>query len=281
MLGSYNAEDANVYHPANDELDKERSMRIGRLLGIGLVAVLLIPMALTAQQQATTNYQSIVIEDFDSPEDSRWIVRASKFVGDGYPRQAYVNEWPEALYRREPEDRTLRAFGTQAAFTRHGYNFLEFIPVEENEDGEEVTRAIPIPGRVNNMDIWVWGSNFDYYMDVHLRDYRGMTHVVKLGDINYRGWRNLRIEIPTWIPQDARYTAELRNGQFTSDLRGLELTKIVLWTRPQEKVNGFFVYLDEIKVETDMYREPFDGEDLRNPEYVQELWSNAGEGEGN
>ena len=256
-------------------------MRIGRLLGIGLVAVLLIPMALTAQQQATTNYQSIVIEDFDSPEESRWIVRASKFVGDGYPRQAYVNEWPEALYRREPEGRTLQAFGTQAAFNRHGYNFLEFIPVEENDDGEEVPRAIPIPGRVNNLDIWVWGSNFDYYMDVHLRDYRGMTHVVKLGDINYRGWRNLRIEIPTWIPQDARYTAELRNGEFTSDLRGLELTKIVLWTRPEEKVNGFFVYLDEIKVETDLYREPFDGEELRNPEYVQELWANAGEGEGN
>ena len=256
-------------------------MRLGRLLGIGLVAVLLIPMALTAQQQATTNYQSIVIEDFDSPEDSRWTVRASKFVGDGYPQQAYVNEWPAALYRREPEGRTLQALGVQAAFTRHGYNFLEFIPVEENEDGEEVPRAIPVPGRVGNMDVWVWGSNFDYYMDVHLRDYRGMTHVVKLGNINYRGWRNLRIEIPTWIPQTARYTAELRNGEFTSDLRSLELTKIVLWTRPSEKVNGFFVYLDEIKVETDMYREPFDGEDLRNPEYVQELWGNAGEGEGN
>jgi hypothetical protein len=281
-VGSYNAEDAKVYNsPCYDEFDKERSMKLGRLLGIGLLAVLLVPIMVDAQQQATTNYQSIVIEDFDNPEESRWVVRASKFVGDGYPRQASVNIWPEALYRREPEDRTLRSLGVQAAFDRQGYNFLEFIPVEENEDGEEVPRGITIPGKVNNMDVWVWGSNFDYYMDVHLRDYRGMTHVLRLGNVNYRGWRNLRITIPSWIPQDARYVAELRNGNFTSDLRGLQLTKIVLWTRPQERVNGFFVYLDEIKVETDMYRDPFDGEELRDAEYVQELWANAPEGEGN
>lgn len=256
-------------------------MKIGRLLGIGLVAVLLIPMALTAQQQATTNYQSIVIEDFDNPEESRWEVRASKFVGEGYPRQAAVNIWPEALYRAEPEGETLRALGAQASYTRQGYNFLEFIPVEEDENGETVPRGIPIPGRVNNLDVWVWGSNFDYYMDVHLRDYRGMTHVVKLGDIGFRGWKNLRIQIPSWIPQDTRYIAEIRNGEFASNLRGLELTKIVMWTRPEERVNGFFIYLDEIKVETDMYRDPFDGEELRDAEYVQELWANAGEGEGN
>lgn len=276
-------EDANVYYSATskDELDKERSMKIGRLLGIGLVAVLLIPMALTAQQQATTNYQSIVIEDFDNPEESRWEVRASKFVGEGYPRQAAVNIWPEALYRAEPEGETLRALGAQASYTRQGYNFLEFIPVEEDENGETVPRGIPIPGRVNNLDVWVWGSNFDYYMDVHLRDYRGMTHVVKLGDIGFRGWKNLRIQIPSWIPQDTRYIAEIRNGEFASNLRGLELTKIVMWTRPEERVNGFFIYLDEIKVETDMYRDPFDGEELRDAEYVQELWANAGEGEGN
>lgn len=281
-VGSYNAEDANVYNnsPAYDELDKEPSMKIGRLLGIGVLALLLLPMVVSAQQQATTNYQSIVIEDFDNPEESRWVVRASKFVAEGYPRQASVNIWPEGLYRQEPEGETLRALGAQAAFLRQGYNFLEFIPVKENADGEEVPRGIPIPGRVNNLDIWVWGSNFDYYMDVHLRDYRGMTHVLRLGNINHRGWRNLRIDIPGWIPQDTRYIAELQDGEFSSDLRGLQLVKIVMWTRPQERVNGFFIYLDEIKVETDMYRDPFDGERLRDAEYVRELWANAPEGEG-
>lgn len=252
-------------------------MRTGRLLGFSLVAALLVPMVTSAQQQATTNYQSIVIEDFDNPEESQWTVAASKFVAEGYPRMSYVRTFPEALYRREPEGRELRALGLQAAFNRQGYNYVEFIPVRENEDGETVPRGIEIPGRARHLDMWVWGSNFDFYMDVHIRDYRGMVHVLKLGDINYRGWRNLRITIPSWIPQDARYIAELRAGAFTSDLRGLELVKIVLWTRPQERVNGFFMYLDEIKVETDLYREPFDGEDLRDPDFVRDLWA---EGEG-
>jgi hypothetical protein len=258
---------------------KELSMRIGRLLGIGLVVVLLIPSAIAAQQQATTNYQSIVIEDFDNPEESRWEVVAGKFVAEGYPRMAHVSTWPTALYRTAPEGRDLRSLGVQAAFTRQGYNYVEFIPVEENEDGETVPRGIPIPGQVSNIDMWVWGSNFDYYLDLHVRDFRGMTHVLNLGNINFRGWRNMRISVPTWIPQTSRYTAELRNGEIASDLRTLELMKIVLWTRPNERVNGFFVYLDEIKVETDMYRDPFDGEELRDPEYLQELWAGT-EGEG-
>lgn len=252
-------------------------MRTGRLLSIGLVAVFLMPGIAWAQQQATTNYQSIVIEDFDNPQESPWMVVGSRFSAEGFPRQSNVRTFPQQLYRREPEGRELRVLGAQGAFTRQGYNFLEFIPVEENDDGEMVPRAIDIPGQVRFLDMWVWGSNFDYYIDVHVRDYRGMTHVLNLGNINYRGWRNLRIEIPTWIPQSTRYTAELRAGEFISDLRSLELTKIVLWTRPGERVNGFFVYFDEIKVETDMFREPFDGEDLRDPDFVQQLWA---EGEG-
>jgi hypothetical protein len=53
--------------------------------------------------------------------------------------------------------------------------------------------------------------------------------------------------------------------------------KIVLWTKPTERVNGFFVYFDELKVETDMYRPPFDGEELRDPEFVRQVWDNLGE----
>lgn len=242
---------------------KEWSMTIRRLLGIGLVvAFLLLPVVIFAQQQATTNYQSVVIESFDNPEESLWAVYGSKFVAEDYPEYSWVKTWPDALYRIEPEGMDLRSLGVHAAFDRMGYNYLEFIPVED-VDGELVPRGIPIPGRVSNLDMWVWGSNYDYYIDLHIRDYRGMVHVLKLGDIGYRGWRNLRIGIPTWIPQGVVYVPQYK---------GLELVKIVLWTRPEEKVDGFYVYLDEIKVETDMFAEPFDGEVLADPDQVQGIW---------
>ena len=242
-------------------------MKIGRLVGVGLMgAMLLLSTAVFAQQQATTNFQSYVIESFDDPEESPWQVNGSKFVSEGFPRVAWVPTWPEALYKEQPEGVQLNSLGVQAAFDRFGYNFLEYIPVEENQDGEMVPRGIPIPGRVRHMDMWVWGSNYDYYVEVHLRDWRGIVHVLKLGDIGYRGWRNLRISIPSWIPQDVIYVPQYK---------GLELVKIVLWTRPGEKVDGFYVYFDEIKVETDMFQEPFDGELLADPERVQDLWDES------
>lgn len=247
-------------------------MKIGRLLGIGVVAgALWLPQVMYAQQQATTNYQSIVIETFDDSAESRWIVTGSKFATEGLPQASWVRTWPDALYRREPEGRNLHSLGIRAAFDRQGYNYLEITPVDEDDE----PRGIPIPGRVRHLDMWVWGSNFDYYMDIHLRDYRGVVHVLKLGDINYRGWRNLRIMIPSYIPQDTRYTAEFNpvTSQFDAAERELELVKIVMWTRPSERVSGFFLYLDEIKVETDLFRQPFDGELLADPAVVNELWS--------
>lgn len=249
-------------------------MRTARPLGLLLILLLASTGLAFGQFQATTNNQSIVIENFDDPEASPWIVVAGKFVSDGFPEVAFVETWPEALYRDPPQGETAyRALGARAAFDRQGYNYLEFIPAETNDEGNLAPRAIPIPGRVRNMDVWVWGSNFNYYMDAHLRDYRGMVHVVKLGDLNFRGWRNLRLQIPSFIPQSTRYTAEFIGGEVQNDLRSLELVKLVLWTQPQERVNGFFVYLDEIKVETDIYRDPFDGEDLRDPEFIEQLWS--------
>ena len=239
-----------------------------RFLG-AVVAVFLLALPLSAQTQQTRSLRSIVLEDFDDPDARTWLVTASKFSPEELPETAYVNTWPEALYRNEPEDRTLRAFGVRAAFTRKGYNFVEMTPAAENEEGEVVPDGIPIPGTVDTIDVWVWGSNRNYYLDIQLRDFRGVVHTLRMGDLGFRGWQNLRIEIPTYIQQESTYLLQQQ---------GLEIAKLVLWTRPEERVDEFYVYFDEIKVVTDVFRERFDGEELADPERIDELWS---EGSGN
>jgi hypothetical protein len=52
----------------------------------------------------------------------------------------------------------------------------------------------------------------------------------------------------------------------------MELVKIVLWTRPEEAVDGFHFYLDQVKVLTDVFETPFDGEGLADPDFVQQTW---------
>ncbi len=238
-------------------------MKKRSLLAICLAVMVSLLAAPAFAQNAVRNFQSVVIEDFNDPEESRWIVRGSKFIADDYPQWTHVRAWPDALHRHEPEDITLRSLGINAAFNRRGYNYLEIIPAAMNDDGELEPSSIAIPGMAESMELWVWGSLRNYYMDAHFRDHQGIIHTLRLGDINFRGWRNLRINIPRWIPQHVEYVPERR---------GLELVKLVLWTRPRERVDQFFVYLDEIKVMTDLFEERFDGEDLADPEFIRQIW---------
>ncbi len=55
-----------------------------------------------------------------------------------------------------------------------------------------------------------------------------------------------------------------------------------MWTRPEEKVDNFYIYFDQIKVLTDIFISRFDGDNLANQESVQGMdWttdSSASEG---
>ena len=64
------------------------------------------------------------------------------------------------------------------------------------------------PADVKLIDLWAWGSNFDYYAEAHVTDYRGITHVLPLGNLKYEGWRNLKVRIPNYIPQGKNLYSE-------------------------------------------------------------------------
>ncbi|MDR2589116.1 MAG: flagellar filament outer layer protein FlaA [Spirochaetales bacterium] len=233
--------------------------------------------------EITENLQSILIEKFDNPnpdpeaKDERpWIVQASKFrtivrdpndpekIVEEFPKVAYVASIAQALHREPPEGVTYRSLGIHGRFDRKADNFIELIPAKKAEDGSLVPNPILLPGRVKNMDIWIWGSNYDYYLEAHLLDYRGINHVMKFGSIKYKGWKNLRVNVPRGIPQAVVYAP---------NLKGLKLVKFVIWTKPGERVEDFRVYFDEFKIFTDMFESLFDGEDLANPKKIDQLWS--------
>jgi hypothetical protein len=48
-----------------------------------------------------------------------------------------------------------------------------------------------------------------------------------------------------------------------------------MWTNPMERVDNFFVYIDHFKVLTDVFESLYDGNDLGDPERVQELWASG------
>ena len=247
-------------------------MRRGSLFAMSLflVVTLLVPNALIADEK-TVNMESRILESFDpDSRTSDWYVRGSKFVADDTLRWKFAKSWPEAIFGRNKEDLDYQVLAISAAFKRTGYNYLEIIPVKRGADGELEPNPITIPGRAHKLDVWVWGSNYDYYLEVFLRDYKGVVHRLNMGDLNFVGWKNLYTEIPNYIPQAGGHVDV---GGF---LKTLELVKFVLWTKPHESVAGFNVYFDQVKILTDTFISRFDGDDLADPEYVESIWSSNG-----
>ena len=239
-------------------------MRKGSILIICLTVLFLLVLPSVMADSATENLESKILESFD-PENrtTDWLVVGSKFITEGFPKQTYTGAWPEALYGSNTEGRDLQVLGINVKWDRMGYNNIEIIPVKEGEDGNTVPNPIPIPGRAQRLDLWVWCSDFDYYLEIHLRDTKGVIHVLHMGELAKIGWNNFSTNIPGRISQ---------TGQYVPFLKSLELVKFVLWTKPDENVSNYYVYFDQIKILTDIFVTRFDGDSLTRQENVEKIW---------
>jgi hypothetical protein len=200
--------------------------------------------------------------------DFSWDVRASRgatTLNDNgnevsFPRTAFVEAWPRALFGNNRDGANLQSFGINGRFDRQGHNWVDLFPVDA--DGEPF--EIPMPGRVRNMDLWVWGSNLNYHLEAYVRDSQGIVHRIQLGSLAFAGWRNLSANIPGHIRQDNRVLPA--HAQ-------LHFVKFRLWTQPNERVDNFFVYFNRFQILTDVFEAFFDGDELADPDFVSEIWN--------
>ncbi|MBN1835460.1 MAG: flagellar filament outer layer protein FlaA [Spirochaetales bacterium] len=237
-----------------------------------LVIVLLLGPAVAAlADEVAFNLVPRVLQSFDPAEEQREIHRTWKLIPSkfGYDRNGnslwesrLVEAWPESLFGKNKDGEELAVLGLHGKFLRKGYNYVEIVPGTGEGDNFE-PKPIPIPGRAHYLDLWVWGSNHAYLLEAHVRDFQGIDHVLPIGSIQFTGWKNLQVKVPGSIPQAWQYLPRRQ---------GLDLTKLVLWTQPIEKVDDFYLYIDQIKVTTDVFETFFDGFNLTEAEKLQEIW---------
>jgi hypothetical protein len=243
-------------------------MKHGSFKAVCLIILACITVFSSFGDDITVDFESVVFEAFNGDSDYVWKTDASKFTTiteeATYPQLSYVEAWPIALfgYNRDGS-KDIKSLGLHGRFDRRGYNWIDLYPTKEGSD-EAV--EIPIPGRIRYMDMWVWGANLDFYIEAYLRDHNGVVHNVRLGNIGYTGWKNVRVNIPTNIPQSKRILPRLA---------GLTFVKFRLWTQPTEKVGDFYVYFKQFKALTDTFESLYDGDELADPDHVQELWANS------
>lgn len=244
-------------------------MKRGGVLHILLLLTLLAPASLFAEK-TTSDWESKIVEDFQPGANQHdWTAQGSRYVTPGYPKTAVISgQWPQALYGTNPANASqLRVLGVNSKFDEQGYNWIEIFPYKKDANGTIVPDPIPLPGRVSTLDLWVWGSNHDYTMDVELQDYQGVVYVLPLGSLNFPGWEDLQVNVPPSIPQQVTTIPSFR---------GLKLVKFVIWTRPRSDVSNFYVYLSHIKVLTNMAQSHIDGEGLASPTEIQKIWGQQG-----
>jgi hypothetical protein len=121
--------------------------------------------------------------------------------------------------------------------------------------------------------MWVWSGNYNYYLEAFVRDFRGVVYTIPMGNLNFVGWKNLRINIPDNVPQSKKYLPRHE---------ALTLVKFRIWTRPTEIVvvpgteggtdvdKAVKFYFNNLKVLTDTFESLFDGDTMTNPDVYKD-----------
>lgn len=185
----------------------------------------------------------------------------------GFPNDMNVEEWSLTDMGKKKE----KCLGVSFKFKYPGTNEVHLLPPPEihwkekkpmmtynaNTGKDEQERGVELPGQAKAISIWVHGRGLPYKLELWLKDYRGATHILKFGSVNFVGWRPLKVTIPINVPQ---------TYESYPQTRVTKIVRFVLRVEPsapkEEMMQEAYFFFDQLKVLTDKYEVNFDGENL-------------------
>lgn len=214
-------------------------------------------------QPSAKAVETIVIDSFDQETEWTWNVISSRFAADGYPIVKKFDGMPNSLraFHRN-DDPAPQVLGVKIAFDRKGDNWFEIFPEKDGEPYEP-----EFLGTVTQMDFWVWGANYNYMLEVMIRDADGRVHVLDAGSLLFQGWRNIVLNIPGSIRQHSRY----RSGRPDLTFVGFRVRSAL-----REAVDDYVIYFDRIKYTTNTLSNIYDGYELRDADFGESEGSSSG-----
>lgn len=217
------------------------------------LSVLVVSLCCTPvfSQPNRRSVETFIVDNFDVEQEWTWSVRTSRYVAEGFPKTGSFDAIPASLrVLRQEGDPDPKVYGVQIAFNRKGDNWFEVYPEKEGEPHE-----LPLIGNVTQIDFWVWGANYRYFLDVLVRDADGRIHSLPAGSLAFKGWRNIVLNVPTWLAQNTR----LRSGP-----RNMTFVGFRIRTDPEEFVDNYMVYFDQLKYTTNSLETVYDGYELQD-----------------
>lgn len=226
-------------------------MKQGGFMFACFVLVLAFCILPVAAQDYNKSFQTYAVDNFDGSEEVKWtwMVQGSKFATEGFPKLQTFEGMPQALRVMYPEsEENKKSFlGVQSKFNRMGDNWFDIIPTVDGKPYE-----IPFKGEVARIDMWVWGADYFYELEVLVRDAEGRVHTLPIGWLNFKGWKNMGVSIPTYIKQRTKYIGT----------DGLSLVCFRVRSNPNERVDDFYFFIDEVMALTNVFVQSYDGFEL-------------------
>lgn len=227
------------------------------------LALLLLVCVPAFSQPNSKGVETIVIDNFDGTSDDvdwEWNVQACRDVyedkdsGTKYPIISTFEGIPNSLkYLRKDDGSTPKVLGVKTKFKRKGHNWFEVYPTKDGKPYE-----IEFVGNVAQIDLWVWGANYLYFLDILVRDADGRVHILNAGNLAFNGWRNVIVKVPGYLRQKSRIPL---------NATGLTFVGFRITSDPDEFVDNFMVYFDNFKYTTYALSNIFDGYELKESDF--------------
>ncbi|MBR1404367.1 MAG: flagellar filament protein FlaA [Treponema sp.] len=222
------------------------------------------PSSKAVETKVIDNFDNVGSQDYQVPGKTvnstetlnwTWNVQASHYIDSdkGFPKMNYFDGQPNSLKLFNKEGDAPKVLGVQTSFLRKGENWFEVYPEVDGKPYE-----IPFVGTVTQIDFWVWGANYLYFIDILIRDADGRVYTLPAGNLAFNGWRNLIVSVPSYIRQHSR----LRSGPTALTFVGFRVR-----TDPDEYVDNFNIFFDQLKFSTNALSDVFDGYELKNVDF--------------
>lgn len=203
------------------------------------------------QDVAQQRLQEVSVTKFE--DSGMFRVRMSSDYGlteyrrfEGSPAEKEPIEVEQNIGFEAESDRFV--LGARADFYRRGTPTLTIEP----------TRPIAIPGLVKTMSVWVVGRNANHELYLMVEDIRGNVNRIRVGELNFTGWRRMNVAIPpSIVQQDDR----------ASDRTGLRFLGFSIEPDMLQTYGSYYIYFDDLRAVTDLF-----GEELRDPDDMADGW---------
>ena len=189
--------------------------------------------------QLKANIINVLLNDFSSAEDWRAFATSPLYetttrkirqvgpIQDVFDPNSLTEE--EKLRFVEKENYVL---GVKGYFNKKGFDRVEIKPPHE----------YVITGLGRHLSVWVLSRNYNHTLYVKLRDFRNKIYKLKLGKLNYLGWKKHTVTLPGWLPQSIRYSLLDQNLRFVS---------LFIVADNYEPIGTYYFYFDELQVKVD------------------------------